>query len=219
MKLKKNVTKFRTVLDTDGILFALSYIYIRMRLLLLQSCSTLIGTISCRIKKIEINKNRFIGIPIFHKHYGSKITIGNSSTFISAKTSFVNPAGINRKCIFSTMKVGAKIVIGNNCGFSGTVISATNSVVIGNNVNCGANTTIYDHDFHSYNSNENSKNVAFDVFIEDDVWLGLNVIVLKGVTIGKGSVIAAGSIVTHSIPQYTLAAGIPAQVINNLEKL
>ena len=51
------------------------------------------------------------------------------------------------------------------------------------------------------------------VVIEDDVWVGSRVIILKGVTIGRGSVIAAGSVVTRSIPPYSICAGVPARVL------
>ena len=51
------------------------------------------------------------------------------------------------------------------------------------------------------------------VVIEDDVWCGANVTILKGVTIGRGSVIAAGAVVTRSIPPYSIAGGVPAKVL------
>lgn len=51
------------------------------------------------------------------------------------------------------------------------------------------------------------------VIIEDDVWCGANVTILKGVTIGRGSVIAAGAVVTKNIPPYSIAGGIPARVL------
>ncbi len=52
-----------------------------------------------------------------------------------------------------------------------------------------------------------------DIVLEDDVWLGLQVCVMDGVTIGKGAVVGAGSVVTKDIPAYTVAAGVPARVI------
>lgn len=52
-----------------------------------------------------------------------------------------------------------------------------------------------------------------DVIIEEDVWCGANVTILKGVTIGRSSIIAAGSVVTKDIPAYSIAGGIPAKVI------
>lgn len=51
------------------------------------------------------------------------------------------------------------------------------------------------------------------VIIEDDVWCGANVTILKGVTIGRGSVVAAGAIVTKSCPPYSIIGGIPAKVL------
>lgn len=51
------------------------------------------------------------------------------------------------------------------------------------------------------------------VIIEDDVWLGTGAIILKGVTIGRGSVIAAGALVTKDVPPYSIVGGLPAKVI------
>jgi acetyltransferase-like isoleucine patch superfamily enzyme len=59
--------------------------------------------------------------------------------------------------------------------------------------------------------------ISKEVVIEDDVWLGYNVIVLPGVTIGKGSVIGAGSVVSKDIPPYSIAIGNPARVIKKRE--
>lgn len=52
-----------------------------------------------------------------------------------------------------------------------------------------------------------------DVIIENDVWCGANVTILKGVTIGRGSIIAAGSVVTKDVPPYSIAGGLPCKVI------
>lgn len=51
------------------------------------------------------------------------------------------------------------------------------------------------------------------IAIEDDVWLGASALVLGGVTIGRGSVVAAGAVVTHSLPAYSIARGVPAQIV------
>jgi acetyltransferase-like isoleucine patch superfamily enzyme len=55
------------------------------------------------------------------------------------------------------------------------------------------------------------------VVIEDDVFIGMNCVVLKGVTIGRGSVVGAGSVVCKSLPSYIIAAGNPARVIRELD--
>lgn len=52
-----------------------------------------------------------------------------------------------------------------------------------------------------------------DVVIEDDVWLGANSVILKGVTIGRGSVIASGAVATKSVPPYSIVGGVPAKVL------
>ena len=121
--------------------------------------------------------------------------------------------GINRPCIISTLNSGARVSVGNRCGFSGTVIAAAESIAIGDRVLCGANVTITDTDWHAIDpgrrsAGESGRSAA--VVIENDVWIGMNVTVLKGVTIGAGTVIGAGSVVTHSLPSGVVAAGQPA---------
>lgn len=51
------------------------------------------------------------------------------------------------------------------------------------------------------------------VVIEDDTWIGCNVTILKGVTIGRGAIVSAGSVVTKDVPQYAIVGGIPAKVL------
>ena len=157
---------------------------------------------------IHGSKIRCIGGIIISKHQMSKISIGNKNKFIS--TSKYNLIGINRNCVLSTQSETAIIEIGNNCGFSGTVIGAFKHIKIGNNVRCGANTLITDSDWHldDPRSGEPAR-----VVIMDNVWLGVNVIVLKGVTIGENSVIGANSIVTKDIPNNVIAAGNPCKII------
>ena len=94
------------------------------------------------------------------------------------------------------------------------------SLTIGNNVKIGGNCIIMDNDVHQIDHLErrsNKGNVkSSPVVIEDDVWLGANVTVLKGVTIGARSIIGAGSVVTKSIPADCIAAGNPCRVIKYL---
>ena len=61
--------------------------------------------------------------------------------------------------------------------------------------------------------NEKLPNNDLPVVIEDDVWCGANVTILKGVTIGHGSVVAAGAVVTKSFPPYSIIGGVPAKLI------
>lgn len=135
-----------------------------------------------------------------------------------------------------------KVLIGNNTqiGESTHIICAC-GVTIGSNVLISWGCTITDHDSHSTQWSERSydgqkwyegmkvsiTNAAIaknwhvvpmaPVNIGDKVWIGFNVIILKGVNIGEGAVIAAGSVVTKDIPAWTLAGGNPARVIKQLD--
>lgn len=106
---------------------------------------------------------------------------------------------------------GGTIEIGNGSYIGDrTEIHAGKSVRIGSGVNIAWDCNILDRDYHAF---ESDSEVIKEVVIEDKVWIGARCIVLKGVTIGKGAVIAAGSVVTRSIPSGCLAAGNPAKVI------
>lgn len=88
---------------------------------------------------------------------------------------------------------------------------------MGSNVLCGSNVTITDSDWHGIRSSErNIMGKVAGVVIGNNVWLGLNVIVLKGVTIGDNTIVGAGSVVTHSIPANVIADGQPARVVKAL---
>ena len=86
-------------------------------------------------------------------------------------------------------------------------------IIIGNKVRVGANVTIMDGDAHQDDPRSGDNK---PVIIADGVWIGANVFILKGVSIGKNSVIGAGSVVTRNIPPDVVAAGNPCKVIMNL---
>ncbi len=161
---------------------------------------------------IQIGKGcRFTGKTYFKRVQNTSIKIGENCIFLSSKRS--NLVGLYCPCIISAEQKNARIEIGKNCGFSGTRIWATKKIIIGNNVRCGANSYITDTDAHNddYRAGKDS-----EVIIDDNVWIGMNVIVLKGVHIGENSVIGAGSIVTKNIPKNVIAAGNPCKIIKNI---
>lgn len=165
-----------------------------------------------KIRGIKLGgNNKFFGIAKFKKANNAKILIGNNNTFRSKSTS--NLIGINRPCIITALEKNSILIIGNNNGFSGTVIGCFNSIRIGNNVKFGANTLITDGDWHKedYRSGKPSP-----IVINNNVWLGVNVTVLKGVEIGENTLIGANSLVTKSIPSNCIAAGNPCRVIKKI---
>ena len=153
----------------------------------------------------------FYGHSRFRRHPCSRIIIGSGCKFNSSPSS--NLIGVNRPCIISTLAENAEIKIGSNCGFSGTVIGAEQSIIIGNRVRFGANTLITDTNWHFDDPRTKS---CKSVYIEDDVWLGVNVVVMKGVTIGNSSMVGANSVVTKSLPPGVIAVGQPAEVIRKI---
>lgn len=123
-----------------------------------------------------------------------------------------------------TVAAGAKLSIGDYTGISSTSILVRNSVVIGNHVNLGGGTYINDSNHHSTdwrdredrNRDVNNAKTA-PIVIGDLVFVGARSMILKGVTIGEKSIIAAGSVVVNDIPANCIAGGNPAKVIKMLE--
>lgn len=133
--------------------------------------------------------------------------------------------GINALCankrgmIYATEN--ARITIGNNVGMSSTVLWAHESITIGDHVKIGGNSILIDTDSHNMDylvrrGQYTDWGVSKPIVIEDDAFIGVNCIILKGVTIGARSIIAAGSVVTKSIPADCVAGGNPAKVIKSL---
>ncbi len=195
------------------------YIFVRLRYVRINIfrtvCSLWTG-LSMAIRGISFGSGiKFYGIPVMVRMIDSKIRIGRNCSFRSDFSS--NLVGVNRKCLITTLRRNSEILIGDNSGFSGTVIAAAGSIRIGKNVLCGANTTITDFDWHGIMPDKrNVPDEAKPVVIGDNVWVGLNTVILKGVTIGENTVIGANSLVTRDIPPNVIAAGNPCRIIKEL---
>lgn len=133
-----------------------------------------------------------------------------------------------------------KILIGDRTFISGGLFISINSIIIGNDVMFSWGCTVMDNDAHSLSWRDRindvtdwkrgfeqnqigkfknwSKVESSPVIIGDKCWIGFNVIILKGVTIGEGAVVAAGSVVTKNVAPYTLVAGNPARYIKDLPR-
>ncbi len=190
---------------------------VRKKKLLSKIIWTFYARLKCFYWKINLGKGcHFWGKMHFQRVPESYVSIGDNCRFRSA--TWANLAGINRPCYLCTLRRGARITIGSKSGFSGTVISAAESIKIGSNVICGTNVTITDTDWHNLNfASEGFKPAASaPVIIGSNVWLGMNVTVLKGVTIGSNTIISANSTVTKDIPDNVLAGGLPAKILKKL---
>jgi len=161
---------------------------------------------------------RFYGLPILQKHRLSHMSFGKCLNLRSSPRS--NPISPNHPVVLCTWQAGASLKVGDHFHMTGGSLVAAESVWIGDRVVVGANSVIADTDFHPASVSKrlltpNEGNTA-PVRIESDVFIGMNCIILKGVTIGCGSVIGAASVVTKSIPSGVIAAGNPAKVIQSL---
>ena len=160
---------------------------------------------------------RIFGMPLIQRHRGSTIELGTGLELRSWRSS--NPLMPNHPCVFSTRTAQAVIRVGPRCSFTGAMVVALESIQIGADVLVGTNAAIVDSDFHPlYVSQRLPGNVGRvkPVVIRDQVFIGMNSLILKGVEIGQGSVIGAGSVVIGNIPPGVIAAGNPAQVVREL---
>jgi acetyltransferase-like isoleucine patch superfamily enzyme len=111
-----------------------------------------------------------------------------------------------------------EILIGNNNSYNSNVFigASGGKINIGNNVLIGPNSVLRasDHNFKRDELIYNQGHTSGKIIIEDDVWIGANVVILKDVIIRKGSVIGAGSIVTKSTEEYSINVGIPSKKIS-----
>lgn len=111
---------------------------------------------------------------------------------------------------------GAKLKLGNGYMNYDSKLYCYNRITIGDGTIISEDVTIRDSDNHEIIGNATPKSAP--IVIGDHVWIGMNATILKGVTIGNGSVIAANALVNKDIPDNCLAAGVPAKIIKaNIE--
>lgn len=182
----------------------------------------LLNTINLKYYKVLTGKNLTInGILRLRKNKTACLELGDSIIINSSWKA--NPAGGGQtKCLF-VVSNNASLSIGNWSGISNSTIFCKEKIVIGNHVNIGVNCIIYDTDMHSINY-EGRIHITEEyietkpVVISDGAWICGHCIILKGVTIGERSVIGAGFVVTHDVPNDELWAGNPAKFIKKLNQ-
>lgn len=111
----------------------------------------------------------------------------------------------------------AQLIIEDNVYLNGCIISSSSKVIIKKGVMFGPHAHIMDGDFHAL-QNRHEQGEQKPIIIEEDAWLSMRCIVLKGVTIGKGAVVAAGSVVTKDVEPYTVVGGVPAKLVKRIPK-
>lgn len=157
-------------------------------------------------RDLQLGNNVFIGerVMIFQDNEGGKVKLAHRvhlygdlclQTGKEGSITIGADTHIQPRCQFSAYKapirIGCSVQIGSNCAF----YSYNHGIAPG------------------FLIKDQPLETKGGITIDDDVWLGFGVIVLDGVHIGKGAVIGAGSVVTHSIPEGAIAVGIPARVV------
>ena len=134
---------------------------------------------------------------------GAKVYMSEGSTIFSRENE-----------VEGVFEIGEASNLSNNC-----TLDVTGDLIIGKKVAIAHNCSIFTHD-HDYMDNEvcawKGDMKVESVTIEDGAWIGAHVVILPGVTIGKKSVIAAGSVVTKSVPDFSLYGGNPAKLLKNI---
>ncbi|WP_299778170.1 DapH/DapD/GlmU-related protein [uncultured Formosa sp.] len=164
---------------------------------------------------------------LVNKHHalkiGNQFKLGaHARLYVNSDWNFGNAVKIETHCAIFARESGfaGKLSIGDHSHIGDfTIIDLVNDVVIGSDVAIGPNCTLYTHD-HEYKD----KTVAAwkggilskPITIEDGAWIGSNVTILPGVTIGARAVIAAGSVVTKDVEAETIVGGIPAKLIKTI---
>jgi len=179
----------------------------------------LVNLIKIRLNKRIVHKGgaRFRGFIRIKIDKNGKLILGKNVVIVSGM--MLNILGKN---ICSAIRVdsNATLQIGNNAGISNTTLWAHNKVIIGDNVKIGADCLIFDSDGHSTDNllrrsakTDSAHSNSAPIIIEEDAFIGARCIITKGVTIGARSIVAAGSVVTKSIPSDEVWGGNPAKHI------
>lgn len=159
--------------------------------------------ISLIIKKISAANKIMLGVV----HRSRFSSYGNDFSF--------DPYGIYS---YENISIGNRV----NLGYRPIIVASKSKVIIGNNIMFGPEVTIRGGNHridiigrYMIDISDDEKLPEDDpgVIIEDDVWIGTRAIILAGVTVGRGSVVAAGAVVTKSVPPYAIVGGNPARII------
>jgi acetyltransferase-like isoleucine patch superfamily enzyme len=182
---------------------------------------------------LNLSLKRFLGRPTCIAPNSAKIT--SRARIINIQTSDAQ-IKIGERCVIEAELLvfahGGRIEIGSDCYLGvGTRVWSGASVLIGNRVLIAHNINIIDNQTHPISPKQRHQHFA-DIFskghprditlgdktieIHDDAWIAAGATILRGVKIGRGAIVSAGSLVTKDVPEYCIVAGNPAQIMRRL---
>ena len=178
-------------------------------------------------RKISLFKNGIYNdwIKCFLPYADRSCSFTGKGTFLNFKNIIIGEkTKIGKNFVITANKENSIIQIGSFCNIGeDNHITAIGKITIGNGVLTGRRVTISDNNHGSFEKKDlllrpwiRELTSKGDVKIYDNVWIGENAVILSGVTIGEGAIIAANAVVTKNIPPFSLAAGIPAKVIKEI---
>jgi len=167
-----------------------------------------------------------INLKMHHVVYGKKVRGGRiliknkGKIIIGNKVSMISfSGGSPYRTSLQTHCKDAIISIGDNCRLSGITIHCRTSVKIGNDCRFGPGSQLVDNDSHRasmYVTERAKPPRSKAIIINNNVWIGMGSLVLKGVEIGDNSIVAAHSVVTKNVPANSIVAGNPAKIVKTL---
>lgn len=171
--------------------------------------------------ELKLGKNSKISIPkggrldfgnIVHEfshRSNTKLILEENATFSLEEDWTI----VDKGCVVYVGK-GKNLSVGSQTYISSNVkILAHDNISIGKNCMIASGVQIFAGDGHPIYQNGACINPDAPVVLEDNVWLGSRALILKGVTVGKGSIVAAGAVVTKDVPPHSIAAGNPSKII------
>jgi acetyltransferase-like isoleucine patch superfamily enzyme len=200
----------------------LPHLFLQLRMTLDYGLSTLVFRLKCALLGIDCgSESKIWGRVFLAKFPGSSIRFGARVRIVSSPYRYA--FNIYPQSKLRTYSPSARIIVGDDVGFNSiSVFARSRTIRIGDRTMIGGNCQIMDSDGHplwppqarwNYSGDEHDDPVT----IGNDVFIGLNVIILKGTVIGDNSVIGAGSVVRGHIPPNSIAAGVPARVIKTMD--
>lgn len=187
----------------------------------------------CAVRDLSANLTRIlIWTPLLKgrvKHLGSRLNLYGGMPYISGPVQITlgDDCRVSGQTTFSGRCSAAEppqLAVGNNVDIGWmTTIAVGRKVSLGNNVRIAGRAFLAGYPGHPLDAVARAQGLSEtddqvgDIVLEDDVWLATGVSVMAGVCIGQGTIVAAGSVVTHDLPANCLAGGIPAKVIRTLD--
>ncbi len=185
----------------------------RRQLIRLANCSFISPHADIHCPRLNFGEQVFVDdhVTIYAHADGGAVSLGDRSS-------------LQRYTMLELIR-GGNIRIGNDSHIQAgcQLTAAMGSIIIGDHVQLAPRCALYpyQHGITDLNTPIARQPITSkgDIIIEDDVWLGVGVIVMDGVRIGRGAVVGAGAVVTEDIPAYAIAVGVPARVIGDRRQL